>query len=53
MQPAAIALTAVFLRSPDGYVGFVEELPGVNAFDAERRGAKSSSPARTTCASRS
>ena len=31
MQPATIALTAVFLKSPDGYVGFVEELPGVNS----------------------
>jgi len=26
-----IELTAVFLKSPDGYVGFVEELPGVNS----------------------
>ena len=24
-------LTAVFLKSPYGYVGFVEELPGVNS----------------------
>jgi len=28
---ANIALTAVFLKSRDGYVGFVEELPGVNS----------------------
>ena len=27
----AIELTAVFLKSPHGYVGFVEELPGVNS----------------------
>jgi predicted RNase H-like HicB family nuclease len=27
-----IALTAVFFRSGEGYVGFVEELPGVNAY---------------------
>ena len=27
----SIALTAVFLKSPHGYVGFVEELPGVNS----------------------
>jgi predicted RNase H-like HicB family nuclease len=26
-----IELTAVFLKSPHGYVGFVEELPGVNS----------------------
>jgi predicted RNase H-like HicB family nuclease len=31
MQQAKIALTAVFLKSADGYVGFVEELPGVNS----------------------
>jgi len=28
----AIALTAVFFRSGEGYVAFVEELPGVNAY---------------------
>ena len=27
-----ISLTAVFFRSGEGYVGFVEELPGVNAY---------------------
>lgn len=27
-----IALTAVFFRSGEGYIGFVEELPGVNAY---------------------
>ena len=26
-----VGLTAVFLKSPHGYVGFVEELPGVNS----------------------
>lgn len=31
MEAAKIALTAVFFRSGDGYVGFVEELPGVNS----------------------
>ena len=25
-----ITLTKVFLRTPEGYVGFVEELPGAN-----------------------
>jgi predicted RNase H-like HicB family nuclease len=25
-----MAFTAVFLKSPEGYVGFVEELPGTN-----------------------
>ena len=28
---AAIAFTAVYLKAPHGYVGFVEELPGVNS----------------------
>ena len=28
---AVIEFTAVFMKSPDGYVGFVEELPGVNS----------------------
>ena len=27
-----IALTAVFFKSGQGYIGFVEELPGVNAY---------------------
>lgn len=31
MDRATIAFTAVFLKSPHGYVGFVEELPGVNS----------------------
>ena len=26
----SIQLTAVFMRVPEGYVGFVEELPGAN-----------------------
>jgi predicted RNase H-like HicB family nuclease len=28
----AIAFTAVYLRSSGGYVGFIEELPGVNSY---------------------
>lgn len=31
MQRATIAFTAVYLKSQHGYVGFVEELPGVNS----------------------
>lgn len=31
MEQPRISLTAVFLRVNDGYVGFVEELPGVNS----------------------
>jgi predicted RNase H-like HicB family nuclease len=27
---AHLSLTAVFMRVPEGYVGFVEELPGAN-----------------------
>jgi predicted RNase H-like HicB family nuclease len=30
MEPR-IALTAVYLKSKDGYIGFVEEIPGVTA----------------------
>ena len=32
MRGAAIAFTAVYLRSSGGYVGFIEELPGVNSY---------------------
>ena len=31
MDQATIAFTAVYLKSQHGYVGFVEELPGVNS----------------------
>ena len=31
MEQGRIALTAVFLKSNHGYVGFIEELPGVNS----------------------
>ena len=31
MELGRIALTAVYLRSDHGYVGFIEELPGVNS----------------------
>ena len=31
MDHATIAFTAVYLKSQHGYVGFVEELPGVNS----------------------
>jgi predicted RNase H-like HicB family nuclease len=27
---AALKLTAVFMKVPEGYVGFIEELPGAN-----------------------
>jgi predicted RNase H-like HicB family nuclease len=30
-QELPIEFTAVFIKSPHGYVGFVEELPGVNS----------------------
>ena len=32
MDRPVIALTAIFFRSGEGYIGFVEELPGVNAY---------------------
>lgn len=31
MDRATIAFTAVYLKAAHGYVGFVEELPGVNS----------------------
>jgi predicted RNase H-like HicB family nuclease len=31
MKQPVIAFTAVFLKGQQGYVGFVEELPGVNS----------------------
>ena len=31
MDRATIAFTAVYIRAQHGYVGFVEELPGVNS----------------------
>ncbi len=31
MDQATIAFTAVYLKSQHGYIGFVEELPGVNS----------------------
>jgi predicted RNase H-like HicB family nuclease len=31
MEEAHVSLTAVYLKAHGGYVGFVEELPGVNS----------------------
>ncbi len=31
MEGPRILFTAVFMKTPGGYVGFIEELPGVNA----------------------
>jgi predicted RNase H-like HicB family nuclease len=31
-ERARVALTAVYLKSGDGYVGFIEELPGINSY---------------------
>jgi predicted RNase H-like HicB family nuclease len=31
MEQGRLAFTAVYLRSRHGYVGFIEELPGVNS----------------------
>jgi len=31
MEPGRLAFTAVYLRSKHGFVGFIEELPGVNS----------------------
>ena len=32
MEQGRIALTAIYLKSSHGYVGFIEELPGVNSY---------------------
>lgn len=32
MKQALIAFTAIYLKSSGGYVGFIEELPGVNSY---------------------
>jgi predicted RNase H-like HicB family nuclease len=41
-----MAFTAVFLKAPEGYIGFVEELPGANTqgatLDEARRNLKES-----------
>lgn len=31
METGRLAFTAVYLRSNGGYIGFIEELPGVNS----------------------
>ena len=31
MEQGKIAFTAVYLKATHGYVGFIEELPGVNS----------------------
>lgn len=31
MEQGKIAFTAVYLKASNGYVGFIEELPGVNS----------------------
>lgn len=31
MERATVAFTAVYIKAQHGYVGFVEELPGVNS----------------------
>ena len=33
MEQATLAFTAAYLKSNQGYVGFLEELPGVNSSD--------------------
>jgi predicted RNase H-like HicB family nuclease len=42
----SMAFTAVFLKAPEGYIGFVEELPGANTqgatLDEARRNLKES-----------
>jgi len=32
MEQPQIAFTAIYLKSGDGYFGFVEELPGINSY---------------------
>jgi predicted RNase H-like HicB family nuclease len=42
MERPEIALTAVFLRGREGYVGFIEELPNVNCHAHSLEEARSS-----------
>ncbi len=35
-----LELTAVFRKAPEGYIGFVEELPGANSQGATLEGAR-------------
>ncbi len=39
-----IEFTAVFQRVPEGYIGFVEELPGANTQDATLEEARANLP---------
>jgi predicted RNase H-like HicB family nuclease len=32
MGRGQVSLTAIYLKSREGYVGFIEELPGVNSY---------------------
>ncbi|TAK81504.1 MAG: type II toxin-antitoxin system HicB family antitoxin [Betaproteobacteria bacterium] len=32
MEQPLIAFTAIYLKSGDGYFGFIEELPGINSY---------------------
>lgn len=32
MERPVIAFTAIYLRSGEGYFGFIEELPGINSY---------------------
>ena len=32
MEQPMIAFTAIYLRSGEGYFGFIEELPGINSY---------------------
>ncbi len=32
MHQAEIAFTAIYLKSGNGYFGFIEELPGINSY---------------------
>ncbi len=32
MEKPLIAFTAIYLKSGDGYFGFIEELPGINSY---------------------
>ena len=54
MEQGKIAFTAVYLKATHGYVGFIEELPGVTRTDAPwtRRATRCASSPRW-CSTRS
>ena len=45
----ALQRTAVFQKVPEGYIGFIEELPGANTLGATLEEARETSKKRSPC----